>query len=85
MLPASGQEPEPIAVMRKVAHDTFPHMPAMSEHVGIALRGQVANRSAVMAAIRISHQNVQQQLAASGKLADVRRFAHILEGTEWIQ
>eukprot|EP00959_Pyramimonas_sp_CCMP1952_P012761 270093-Pyramimonas_sp.AAC.1 len=40
VLPPSGTDPVPVCVMRGVVQGRFPQTPAMSEHVGVALRGQ---------------------------------------------
>eukprot|EP00959_Pyramimonas_sp_CCMP1952_P120478 2519339-Pyramimonas_sp.AAC.1 len=43
VLPPSGSDPAPVCAMRGVVHGSFPQAPAMSERVGVALCGQVAN------------------------------------------
>eukprot|EP00959_Pyramimonas_sp_CCMP1952_P434861 9105574-Pyramimonas_sp.AAC.1 len=62
----------------------------MSEHVAIALCGQIANRPTLLAAdclaaIRVLQQQVGRQVAASSKFAGVRLFAQSLEGTQFVQ
>eukprot|EP00959_Pyramimonas_sp_CCMP1952_P276478 5779682-Pyramimonas_sp.AAC.1 len=62
----------------------------MSEHAGVALCGQVANRPAqlgadCMSAIKLAQKELAQQLSVRGKFAGIRKFAHTLEGTAFIQ
>eukprot|EP00959_Pyramimonas_sp_CCMP1952_P296170 6195409-Pyramimonas_sp.AAC.1 len=41
--PPSGADPVPVCVMCGTVHGSFPLAPAMSDPVGVALCGQVAN------------------------------------------
>eukprot|EP00959_Pyramimonas_sp_CCMP1952_P305518 6393097-Pyramimonas_sp.AAC.1 len=84
VLPPSGSDPVPVCVCvcacvracvracacvtRGVIHDNFPQTPAMSEHVGVALCEQVANRPAAlgddcMSAIELAQKELSQQMS----------------------
>jgi len=85
--PDEGEDP--VAVVKGIVPGSLPQTPAMAEHVGIALCGQIATRPTELgadcqAAIRVVQRNVSDQLSLSNKFAGVRAFAHELEGTTMI-
>eukprot|EP00959_Pyramimonas_sp_CCMP1952_P416301 8722079-Pyramimonas_sp.AAC.1 len=90
VLPPSGSDPALVCAMRGVVHGRFLQTPAMSEHAGVALCGQVANRPAQLgvdcrSAIKPAQKELPQQLSARSKIAGIRKFARALEGTALIQ
>eukprot|EP00959_Pyramimonas_sp_CCMP1952_P342652 7178851-Pyramimonas_sp.AAC.1 len=55
VLPPSGADPVPVCVMRGIVHGSFPQTPAMSEHVGVALCGQLSVRSKFAGIRKFAH------------------------------
>eukprot|EP00959_Pyramimonas_sp_CCMP1952_P378810 7935036-Pyramimonas_sp.AAC.1 len=75
-----------LAVLRGIVPVGLPRTPAMAEHAGAALVGQVADRPTSLAldckaAICHTQRPLWKQLAGSNKHAGARRFAHELAGT----